>query len=136
MVKKGLLIALTCLMCISLSSCAALSALKSFAGSGDSADSSVNVEANVAARDNKKAVFSSESNRSYANKGNVTQNGVKFKEGSFTGLILASGMGGIDLVMALLIVCVTVTVCFYFWMRQKNTSEKIRLKLKELKFKK
>lgn len=119
-----------------LQGCAALSALKALVGSGDSTDRSVNVEANMAARDNKKAIISADTSESYVNKGDVTQNGVKFKECSLSGLIWAGGMGGVDLLIALLILVVARVLCFYLEMRQKNITKKLQIKLLKLEEKK
>lgn len=124
------------LVCVLLQGCAALSALKAFVGSGDSTNRSVNVEANMAARDNKKAIISADTSESYANKGDVTQNGVKFKEGSLSGLIWAGGMGGVDMLVALLILVVARVLCFYLEMRQKNIAKKLQLKMLKLEEKK
>jgi len=117
---------------ILLQGCTALSALKAFTGSGESTDKSVNVEANIAARDNKKAIISADTSESYTNKGNVTQHGIKFKDGSLSDLILSSGIGGVDLLVALFILMVTKIICFYLTMRQKNIEKKLQIKTLKL----
>ena len=68
MVKKGLVIISLVLF---LQGCSALSAIKGVFGNGanNSTDKSVNVEANLAARDNKKSIISHEMTRTYQNKG-------------------------------------------------------------------
>ena len=133
MVKKGLLITLACFMCFALSGCAALSALKSLAGSGDSDDRSVNVDANVAARDNKHAVFSSESTRSYANKGDVINNGIEGK-GAWK-KILASAVQGLDVLLTVIAILVFKGFSKYLDVRADIFERRLKLKMAELKLK-
>ena len=118
---------------MSLSGCAVVSALASRAMGGHSADSSTNVEANVAAGDNKKAVFSSESNRSYANKGNVINNGVDAKDVWKT--IVASAVHGIDSLLTLIAILVYAGFSKYLSVRADIFERRLKLKMAELKLK-
>lgn len=86
-IKKLLKVALLISLGTNLCSCAALSAIKGFVGSGENTNRSVNVEANLAARDNNKSIISSKQETKYSNKGNVVQRGIMSRPLDFSKLI-------------------------------------------------
>ena len=125
------------LLCCLLSGCAALSAVKGLLGDGDnnSTDKSVNVEANLAARDNKKAIVSHEMTRTYQNKGNVVSNGVQVKGNSLVGIIVASAAQGIDLLVMVLGWLIYRGFCKYMDVRADIWERRFRLKMEKMKAK-
>lgn len=86
---------------IILQGCAALSAVKGLLGDGanNSIDKSVKVEANLAARDNKKSLVSHESTRTYNNGGNVIRNGVQVRGNSLVGIMVATAAQAADVLL-------------------------------------
>lgn len=134
MVKKGLLIISLVFL---LQGCSALSTVKSLLGSGDnhSTDKSVKVEANLAARDNKKAIVNHEITRTYHNKGNVVSNGVQVRGNSLVGIIAASAAQGIDLLLMVLGWFIYKGFCKYMDVRADIWERRFILKMKKIKVK-
>ena len=128
--KKLSNVVILLLLCLSLQSCSLFSALKPLTGSGT--DKSVDVEANVAARDNKKAIVSREQSESYKNTGNITKthHGINFKEDSLSKLVW---LGGLDVIIVLIIVMVSKVLRSYFKMRAKIITKKLELKMLAMK---
>ncbi len=125
------------LVCCVLSGCAALSAVKGLLEDGDnnSTDKSLKVEANLAARDNKKAIVSHEMTRTYQNKGNVVSNGVQVRGNSLVGIIAASAAQGIDLLVMVLGWLVYRGFCKYMDVRADIWERRFRLKIEKIKAK-
>ena len=125
------------LLCCLLSGCAALSAVKGLLGDGDnnSTGKSLNVEANFAARDNKKAIVSHEMTRTYQNKGNVVSNGVQVRGNSLVGIIAASAAQGIDLLVMVLGWLIYRGFCKYMDVRADIWERRFRLKMEKIKVK-
>jgi hypothetical protein len=123
------------LVCCVLSGCAALSAVKGLLGDGDnnSTDRSLKVEANLAARDNKKAIVSHEMTRTYQNKGNVVSNGVQVRGNSLVGIIAASAAQGIDLLVMVLGWLVYRGFCKYMDVRADIWERKFKLKMEKIR---
>lgn len=128
MVKKGLLIISICAM---LSGCAALSAVKGLIGAGDSTDKSVNVEANLAAKDNNKAIMNSTA--SYDNKGDVVSNGIAGRD--LWGVLVASAAQGIDLLLMVLGWLTYKGFTKYMDVRADIWERRFKLKMEKLKIK-
>ncbi len=93
---------------------------------GKGTDNSVNVEANLATRDNKKAVISHEKSASYRNKGDVTHQGVNFEEDTLSKLIWAAGL---DIIIVLAIIMSAKVLFAYFQMRGRIITKKLELKM-------
>lgn len=132
--NKGLVILALALM---LQGCAALSAVKGLLGNGDnnSTDKSLKVEANLAARDNKKAIISHEITRTYQNKGNVVSNGVQVRGNSLVGIIAASAAQGIDVLVMVLGWLVYRGFCKYMDVRADIWERRFRLKMEKIQSK-
>lgn len=116
---------------VSLQGCAALSAVKGLLGNGDnnSTDKSVNVEANLAARDNKKSLISHENSRTYSNKGNVVTNGVQVKGNSLVGIMVATAAQAADVLLLVAMYFVYKGFIKYMSVKADIYERKLRCKL-------
>ena len=124
-------IAVVLALCCMLSGCAALSAVKGLIGAGDSTDKSVNVEANLAAKDNNKAIMNSTTSQSYRNKGNVISNGLS--SDSLWKVLVASAAPRIDLLLIVLGWLAYKAFDKYMDVRADIWERRFRLKMEKIK---
>ena len=115
--------------------CSALSVIKGVFGNGanNSTDKSVNVEANLAARDNKKSIISHEMTRTYQNKGNVVSNGVQVRGNSLVGIIAASAAQGIDVLLMVIGFFIYKGFIKYMDVRADIWERRFKIKVEKLK---
>lgn len=124
-------IAVVLALCCMLSGCAALSAVKGLIGAGDSTDKSVNVEANLAAKDNNKAIVNSTA--SYDNKGDVVSNGIAGRD--LWGVLVASAAQGIDILLVIMAWLIYKGFAKYMDVRADIWERRFKLKMEKLKTK-
>lgn len=124
-------------LALMLQGCAALSAVKGLLGDGDnnSTDKSVSVDANLAARDNKRALVDHEVTRTYKNSGDVVSNGVQVRGNSLVGIIAASAAQGIDLLIMVISFLTYKGFSKYMDVRADIVERRLRLKMENIKAK-